>query len=284
MTERAETTQGPTPRLPEGPVDLRLVAVDMDGTLLDPNGAPPPGLPALLAELTERGIVFAPASGRQYATLAELFGPLGAGLTFIAENGSYVVRDGLEVSCLTLPPELVARVVARIRELARAGGDLGLVVCGKRSAWIERGDAPFLEQVRTYYEALAIVDDLDEVDDDVLKLAVFDFAGAERGAYPALAELPGTHRTIVSSHNWIDVMHPDADKGAALAALRGQLGVTVEQTAVFGDYLNDLGMLDEAGLSFAMANAHPAVIERARYVAPSNAEDGVVRTVRRLLD
>jgi hydroxymethylpyrimidine pyrophosphatase-like HAD family hydrolase len=52
---------------------------------------------------------------------------------------------------------------------------------------------------------------------------------------------------------------------------------------VFGDYLNDLEMLDAADWSFAMTNAHPDVLRRARYVAPSNTELGVLRTIARLL-
>jgi hydroxymethylpyrimidine pyrophosphatase-like HAD family hydrolase len=53
---------------------------------------------------------------------------------------------------------------------------------------------------------------------------------------------------------------------------------------VFGDYLNDLGMLDAAEWSYAMANAHPAVISRARHLAPAHSDDGVVRTIRSVLD
>lgn len=59
--------------------------------------------------------------------------------------------------------------------------------------------------------------------------------------------------------------------------------MTRDQTLLFGDYLNDLEMLEEATYSYAMANAHPRVIERARFVAPSNRDLGVITTLRRLL-
>ena len=59
---------------------------------------------------------------------------------------------------------------------------------------------------------------------------------------------------------------------------------SVFQTAVFGDYLNDLELYDRAGLSFAVANAHPRVLARARYIAPANDEGGVTRTLRALLE
>jgi hydroxymethylpyrimidine pyrophosphatase-like HAD family hydrolase len=127
------------------------------------------------------------------------------------------------------------------------------------------------------------VTDASAVDDDVVKVALFDFGPAERTTAPALAPFAGTHQVVVSGEHWVDVMNPTANKGAALRRLQRDLGITPAQTLVFGDYLNDLEMLDAAEWSFAMANAHPEVIRRARHVAPSNNDNGVLRTIGRLL-
>ena len=89
---------------------------------------------------------------------------------------------------------------------------------------------------------------------------------------------------VVSGEHWVDVMNRTADKGAALRRLQRELGITPAQTMVFGDYLNDLQMLDAAEWSFAMENAHPDVIARARHLAPSNNDNGVLRTIARVLD
>ena len=78
-------------------------------------------------------------------------------------------------------------------------------------------------------------------------------------------------------------MSPTADKGHALRAVQDTLGITAEQTMAFGDYLNDVGMLDAAHWCFAMDNAHPDVRAHARFVAPSNNDNGVVRTIRSVL-
>jgi hydroxymethylpyrimidine pyrophosphatase-like HAD family hydrolase len=154
------------------------------------------------------------------------------------------------------------------------------VLCGKRSAYVERPDERFLANVRPYYAQLAVVDDLLAVrDDEVLKVAVYDFGAAETGAGPALAALDGPVRSMVSQEHWVDVMSPTADKGAALEAVQRSLGITRDQTMAFGDYLNDLGMLRAAAWSFAMDNAHPSVRAEARFVAPGNNANGVVRTV-----
>ncbi|MFC5731579.1 MULTISPECIES: Cof-type HAD-IIB family hydrolase [Nocardioides] len=262
--------------------DLRLVVADLDGTLLDGDGALPPGIWPLLELMRSAGVAFVPASGRQYATLARMFSGVSDGMAFIAENGALVVRDGVEVSSSPLPRRTVADAVGRLRELS-AGRDLGVVVCGKRSAYVERTDRAFVAHAEPYYAELARVADLLAVDDEVIKIAVYDFTDA-RGVEPTLAPLRDAHQVVVSGRHWIDVMSGGTDKGVAVRRLQQELGVTAAQTVAFGDYLNDLGMLDAADLSFAVENAHETVRRRARYSAPSNLEHGVITTLEHLLE
>ncbi|WNM28732.1 Cof-type HAD-IIB family hydrolase [Demequina capsici] len=254
----------------------------MDGTLLDEHKQIPARLWGLLDELHRRGIAFAPASGRQYATLAAQFGAAGASLDYIAENGAYVVREGREVSASALPDGTVPTLIDALRSRSRAGADIGVVLCGKRSAYVERTDGPFLEKVEHYYKALEVLTDLHDAEDDFLKIAVYDFGGAE-GTAESLAPFGADLRVVVSDHHWVDVMAPGVDKGRALAALQRASAVSRAQTAVFGDFLNDLEMMAHADLSFAMANAHPDVAAAARYRAPSNAEQGVITVLEELL-
>jgi Cof subfamily protein (haloacid dehalogenase superfamily) len=267
------------------PPDVRLVVVDMDGTLLDPDHRLPAGLGALLADLAARGVRFSPASGRQHATLVRQLAAVGPtdDLVVIAENGSYVAQGGRELSSVTVARDVVDGVVRTVRELAAAGVRAGAIVCGKRSAWVEDDDPAFLAEARQYYALLEQVDDLLAVDDEVLKVAVFDAGNAADTTAPRLERFAATHRVVVSGRHWVDVMDPDVHKGVAVRAIQERLGITPDQTMAFGDYLNDLEMLDAATWSFAMANAHPAVRARARYLAPSNADDGVVATVRAVL-
>ncbi|MFF4655587.1 Cof-type HAD-IIB family hydrolase [Streptomyces sp. NPDC001381] len=276
--------QPTAPEPPAGPVDIRLVVTDMDGTLLDDDKRTPEGLWETLARLRRRGVLFSPASGRQYATLAAEFAEVADGMVFIAENGTYVVRDGRELSSDPLEPGVVAGVVDAVRGLAAGGVDLGAVVCGKRSAYVERADEAFRAEVDKYYVRCEVVEDLTAVDDDVIKVALFDFGNAEETTAPGLAPFADTHQVVVSGEHWVDVMNRTASKGAALRRLQRELGITPAQTMVFGDYLNDLEMLDAADWSFAMANAHPEVVRRARHLVPSNNDNGVLRTIARVLD
>jgi len=263
--------------------DIRLIAVDMDGTLLLPDGTIPAGLWPLLRRLHERGIVFAPASGRQYATLRAMFAATEVELDYIAENGAHVVRGEVEVSSDRLAPDFTVAVVARLRALDAGGMRLGVVLCGTRSAYIEDTDPVFVAEAEKYYRALEVVPDLLAVDDRIVKIAVYDFGGGESHSAPRLADLRETHQVVVSGAHWVDVMNQGVDKGVALRALQAALGVTAAQTVAFGDYLNDVQMLQAAEHSYAMADAHPDVAAVARHRAPSHAEAGVLTVIERLL-
>lgn len=263
--------------------DIRLVAADMDGTLLDDAHELHDHFWPLVDELHRRGVLFAPASGRQYYNLLERFLPIADEVLFIAENGTLVMYQGSEVSSDCLTPETVRALVESVRALARQGVDLGAVVCGKRSAYIERTDPPFRSEVDRYYARLEVAQDLQAVDDDVVKVAIYDFGSAERTTAPGLAAFARTHQVVVSGQHWVDVMNLSANKGEALRAVQRKFGITPGQTMVFGDFLNDLEMMDAAEYSFAMHNAHPVLRARARYVAPPNSQNGVVRTISSVL-
>jgi Cof subfamily protein (haloacid dehalogenase superfamily) len=261
--------------------DLRLVAVDMDGTLLDAQGRVPDRLWPLLELMRERGILFVPASGRQYATLRSLFARAAAGMPFIAENGTYVVRDDVEISSAPLDAGIVRAVIAA---LAQTPADYGVVLAGRDRAWVSRTDAAFLTEVAKYYVEHEVVADLDAVAGDTIKIAVFCFGDAETEILPALAGFRGTHQVVVSGAAWVDVMDARVNKGEALRALQHALGIGPEHCAAFGDYLNDLEMLQAVEWSYAMDNAHPDVKAVARRIAPHHHDEGVIAVLGELLD
>ncbi|WP_124249077.1 Cof-type HAD-IIB family hydrolase [Gordonia sp. X0973] len=264
-------------------MDIRLVVSDMDGTLL-PDGRVPPEFWPLLAELTERGIAFVPASGRQLATLRGLFAgePGGEHLSYIAENGTLVTLGAEVVSTTTVPDGFARGVVDAVRAAVDDGANLGVVVCRPDGAVIERTDGEFVAECAKYYVELAQVDDLTPHCRDVLKLAIFDFDDAARAARRYFDGLDG--QVVVSGKHWIDVMAADANKGHGVRMLQRRLGVTPAQTAAFGDYLNDVEMLAAADHSYAVANAHPTVAARARNLVAGNADLGVLRELREILD
>ena len=273
--------------------DLRLAAVDMDGTLLDDDKNFPPGMDELLDQMDERGVTFAPASGRQVWTLIDMF-PGRPGMTVIGENGGIVMRDGVEVSSHPVDTPTVREVIRLVREATSGpdGIDGGLVMCGKQFAYVERTDEGFVEGVAPYYHRTkrvedqnAIIDAIEagQIDDAIVKLAVYVIGPVEPLAQATLANFADTHQYAISGANWADLQIRGVDKGSAVRDLQRFLGVERAQTAVFGDAGNDLSMMSEGDLSFAMANASADVIEAARFVAPSNNEAGVAQVLRSLL-
>ena len=266
-------------------VDLRLVVADMDGTLLDGQGRVPRRLDTVVARMHEHGVVFVPASGRQ---LANLRATLGATITqspIIAENGTIVVQGDAEIHRETITRSDAVAAVRTARALREQGFDVGPVIATRDRAYVDRIDERFVRQCAFYYAALEPVEDvLDLALDNVLKIAVYAFGDAESECYrPLSAAVPGV-QTVVSGAHWVDMMARTASKGRALAAVQERLGIEPAQTAVFGDYLNDAELYDHAELSFAMANAHPGILSRARYIAPANTDDGVLRMIEALLD
>ena len=273
--------------------DLRLAAIDMDGTLLDDDKNFPPGMDELLDLMDERGVTFAPASGRQVWTLIDMF-PGRPGMTVIGENGGIVMRDGVEVSSSPVDAPTVREVIRLVRE-ATSGPDRidgGLVMCGKQFAYVERTDDLFVEGVAPYYHRTQCVEDQEavidaieagQIDDAIVKLAVYAIGPVGALAEATLAHFADTHQYAISGANWADLQIRGVDKGSAVRDLQRFLGVDRSQTAVFGDAGNDMSMMSEGDLSFAMANASQDVIEAARFIAPSNNEAGVVQVLRSLL-
>lgn len=117
----------PWTSVPTGPHDVDLVVCDMDGTLLTSDDQIPVSFWPVLENMTGRGIVFVPASGRQYATLERSFADARGDLAYVAENGNLVVHGGEVVSKTTVDAALVERVVAATR---LTDADHGLVACG----------------------------------------------------------------------------------------------------------------------------------------------------------
>ena len=161
----------------------------MDGTLLDDDDAVHDDFWPLIEQLHARGVVFCPASGRQYYNLLERFEPIADDVIFIAENGTYVVRAGTELSSDCLDSTRRTRDGSRRAPEVNAGGaDVGAVLCGKASAYIERTDEPFVAEVDKYYHRLQIVDDLTRRSTTTSsRWPIYDFVSSEQVSAPAFA-------------------------------------------------------------------------------------------------
>ncbi len=258
---------------------IRLIALDLDGTLLDSDKNFPAEFPAWVKAHPEINVCL--ASGRQLYTLMEQFREIADRLWYIAENGAVIAHAGEIIRVDAMKTEDVMEI------LDEFPGDAVCepLVCGLESAYVRHIGGHAKDESTKYYARIEYNDDLRScaAKDKVLKIAIFveDFE-----AEKVYNSLPGRKEgltALLSGFSWIDIANSSVEKGQALKAVREYLGVSREETAAFGDYLNDLTLLAEAGESYAMANAHPDLKKTARHITRfTNDENGVMDVLNTL--
>ncbi|WP_308993200.1 Cof-type HAD-IIB family hydrolase [Mariniflexile litorale] len=259
---------------------VKLIVTDMDGTLLNHKNEVSHRFFSQFKELKKRNIHFVAASGRQYQSIIEKLDAIKNDISIIAENGGMMKYDNEEHILLKLTSENITTSIGILRQINGAH----IVLCGRKSAYIETSNPDFISKFTKYYSEYQIVKDLTQVtNDNFLKIAVFHFECSEENILPHLTALKNDMQIIVSGKNWLDISHIKANKGYALSILQKKLGVTKEETMVFGDYNNDLQMLELAYFSYAMENAHAEVKKTARFETKSNSEEGVELILEQLI-
>ena len=259
--------------------DVKLVVTDMDGTLLDSRHRVSDRFFKLQQALSKRGVRFAAASGRQYQSIATKLTPILGEVFIIAENGGLLRHNEKELLSTPLDPYLRDEVLQTLSGVQGAHS----ILCGKDRAYLLPPTPEFREKLAEYYTEFEYLERLEGFPGEVMKIAVYHFKSSEKHIYPEVKRFEDRLKVKVSGAHWVDLSDAKAHKGHALELLQEHLGIPPEATLAFGDYNNDLEMLERAAFSFAMANAHPRVLEKARYKTLSNEEQGVEHVLEQLL-
>ena len=221
------------PTQARGDAAIRLIACDMDGTLLDSQKRLPRDFAAVFEALRARGTLFAVASGRQYAVLRRDMAPYAEEMLFICENGALVMHRGKR---LLIDP-LEAADLPAILDAVRGLRGVYPVVCRAEMAYIERSASQeFIQNTCMYYPSVQVVEDLSVClgSPDVCKVAFYDEGDAQTHEWPALERALGERvAVILSGEHWVDVMKPGVSKGKAMRA-HGQRRAR-ERARVFED-------------------------------------------------
>lgn len=261
--------------------DIRLVAVDEDGTFLRDHLRYDEGrFERIWQHMQARGCRFVVATGNQYYQVRELFSRHAAQIGYVTENGSRVVDGNAEVFCAVAPREVVARVIT----IAHAMPEVSFVMSGRRAAYYEPTCAPeFVEDMRLYSYRLREVDDLAAVDDRVFMFSSWAPEGRSREVMDQLSrELAGAMVTVGSGNGYFDVVLPSVNKATGLQRLLDRWHIDPSDAVAFGDSENDAEMLKLVGRGYAMANADPDMLQIADAVAPPCTEDGVLQVLEEL--
>jgi hypothetical protein len=260
---------------------VKLVVSDMDGTLLNSKGEVSNRFFELFKELQKRNITFCAASGRQHNSIVSKLEAIKDEIYVIAENGGVAKKGDNVLLSNFLKPEKVLNLIPVLRELKGTN----IVLCCNDAAYIESKDARFISLFQEYYHSFQVVDDLMETakTTPIFKIAVYHFESSENFIYPFVKHLNDQILLKVSGINWLDISDEKANKGNALREVQQLLNVSKAETMVFGDYHNDIEMMQEADFSFAMKNAHKDITELAKYTTESNDNFGVERILEKLV-
>jgi hydroxymethylpyrimidine pyrophosphatase-like HAD family hydrolase len=263
---------------------VRLLAVDLDGTLLTPTGTTSSRTRAAVRGARDRGVTVVAATGRPIRSVLPLLedGALD-GVEFLAVgNGALVVdvASGDRLEETTMPARQARGLADRLRTaLPRVG-----------LAW-ETGEHLTLDpRFAALTRERPVVLDLDEagIADDPVS-AVHQLLALHPGYRPPglaaqIARVLGADAVVThSGGGLVEIADPAADKGGALRRLAGRLQIDLGDTVAFGDGLNDVSMLRTAGWSVAMETADDAVRAVCDETAVGNDRDGVARVLERLL-
>lgn len=275
---------------------VRLLVLDIDGTLLDPSDIVTPTVRAAITQARERGVEVALATGRRLRSTRPIVEELGIRLPLVVYNGALVwsTQDESPLHQSPFTPEMLAAIAERAR-------DVGL--------------APVLLQGPQHGERIVVSDPPPEAAPYIDAFVLPRRSEVEWVAFDALPQVPGVLtvdvfgpedrlRTLTSQlaaiglsvfhtgplgweadpPHWAANLHmPGVSKASGVALLASDLGVTMDQVVAVGDGENDLPLLEAAGLGVAMGNAPDALKSAADAVTRTNDEEGVRDVIERFV-
>lgn len=241
---------------------VKLIASDIDGTLMKyGQTALPPALFDLIRRLRSAGVLFCPASGRQYHSLRQLFAPVADEVCFLCENGAVVFGPGVEETApiLSKTPMPRREALALTRDIQALPSACALV-SGQNLSYLPQWPEALVQDFCHWTGNLVrSLDCAEEIPEDILKVSARcpDPAAAAAALGPVWGE---KFHMAVAGPIWLDLTL--SDKGTGLRGLCRSLGVDMAEVMAFGDNWNDLPMLETAGEPWLMASADPALRER----------------------
>lgn len=260
---------------------IRLLLSDVDGTLVRSDKSLSERSIEAVASLRAAGIHFAVTSGRPPRGMEMLIEPLSLVTPLAAFNGGLIVQPGMDVlEEHTIPDDAVGHVLELLSSF-----DLSIWVY-RGADWLVRDpDGPHVaHESRTVQFEPIVVEAFDGLTHVAKIVGVSDDFDAVAAAAAAVRDKFGEHVSASRSQPYyVDVTHPDANKGGVVKYLAGFYDIPNEQIATIGDMPNDVLMFAHSGVSIAMGNAGTEVQRAARHTTGSNADDGFAEAVERFV-
>ncbi len=275
--------------------DIKIISLDLDGTLLDSQKRLSDGNRAALEEAAAKGVHIVPTTGRFFGMMPQAIRDLPFVRYAITINGAQVYDRETDTAIVReeIPLDMALDIIRLL------DGYDEIYDCYRSNwGWMTESlqakaedyatDAHYLKMVREFRNP---VPELKEylkstaVEGDVQKVMLFarNTPGSEsvtKAITEAVAARFPSIKTTSSTWNNLELNIATAHKGNSLKRFAEHLGYTLENCMALGDGTNDLSMIQAAGLGVAMSNAHPLVLAAADPVTASNDEDGVAKAIR----
>lgn len=263
-------------------MSVRLVAIDLDDTLLTDEIEIPPGAVEAVARARADGVHVVIATGRMFPAAQPFAKQLGLDTPLITYNGAMVktIEDEL-LFHHPVPQELALEVL----DFAEAND--WAVQC----YFNDRLYVPEITSGVIYYTELAGVpaqstERMRELVTESAPTKMLGIGSPEQTTQRARslqARFGEQLAVTISKPSYVEVLRPGVSKASALAEVATRLGVEQSETLAIGDSFNDLEMLQWAGIGVAMGNGHPDIRQLADYVVSSNNEEGVAEAIERFV-
>lgn len=262
---------------------IKLIASDVDGTLVkDSTPYIYQEMPEVIKELKKKNIQFCVASGRQYYSIRSMFREVADDIAYIAENGAHIVYHGENLSITPMERNDAEEIVKMYRKHRNT---CECMVSTPKSVLLETDNREFIELIRNgYRNRYEIVEDVLATKEPIIKVSIYKKGSIrELGEQKFVPAWKDRVKATMAGEEWVDFMASGVDKGNGLKLLTQYLGISKEETMAFGDNDNDIGMLKEAGESYAVETARESVKSIAGHICPSYNEKGVYQIIKKLL-
>jgi Cof subfamily protein (haloacid dehalogenase superfamily) len=272
---------------------IRLIVSDIDWTLVDDKSKISAETAAVVKAVLDKGLTFSVASGRIPRMVEMHIKRLGLDAPFIASGGAAICDPKTDET----PYKRIAdsKAVYQLLQFCKSR-NMEHIAMTSDTVWCSHGGRRlahyeyYNEQARSVGARLTILKQFSGEADykallktDIYKVLITDLSSDERALVEDYIRSLGCLDYTRSEPTLLDVMAKGTDKGKALKALIKMLGFEKEEVCTFGDYLNDIPMFQESGLSFAVANGHPEAKAAADAVTDTNQNNGVAKAIEKYI-
>ena len=221
-------------------MSIKLICSDIDGTLLQYGKKElEDEIFEQIRELHRRGILFCPASGRQYTSLRKLFAPVADCCVFLCENGGVIYKDEQCIAKNPMPRALAEEIANDL--WTRSDGQGEVMLFGQNTAYLMERGLGMLKRIQFIGNRYQVIHDPSEVPEEITKVSVYLHKGVESYTERFVPRWKEANCAVAGPY-WIDTTF--ANKGIGVRSICKTLDIDLADVMAFGDNYNDVSMLD----------------------------------------